>query len=98
LFRLAGQLHFREARDEVPQRHGLIDQDCIVGKEQGEDQCVEFGLAQDRPAECAEGVLLEADAVPKPSVAASERDNAFDGPGVERYAVVVGRVCPRSEE
>ena len=94
MFRLAGQLHLREARDEVPQRHGLIDQDCIVGKEQG----VEFGLAQDRPAECAEGVLLEADAVPKPCVAASERDNAFDGPGVERYAVVVGRVCPRSEE
>lgn len=27
---MAGQFHFCEACDEVPQRHRLIDQDCVV--------------------------------------------------------------------
>jgi hypothetical protein len=61
---VAGQLHIREAADEVPQRYGLIEQECVVGQEPSGHQGVEFGLAQRRSAECAEGFSLKTDAVP----------------------------------
>ena len=53
LFGVAGQLRFCEAGDEVSQRHGLIDQEGVVGQEPGGHRCAEFGVAQHRPAERA---------------------------------------------
>ena len=63
LCRVSGQLHLCEARDDVSQRQWLIDQDGVLGQEQGRDQRVEFGLAERRSAECTQGVSLEADEV-----------------------------------
>src|SRR5262249_27482511 len=77
---VAGELAFGEAGDEVSQRRGLIDQDGVVGQEPSWQLYVEFGVAQHRPAEHAEGVSLQADAVSKPCVATGERDEAVDGP------------------
>jgi hypothetical protein len=57
------------------------------GQEPGGHRCVEFGVAQHRPAERAEGVCLDVDAVPESCVAAGERDSdggdGVDGGGVD---------------
>ena|SRR5215472_241585 len=42
---VAGHLRLCEAGDEVSERHGLIDQEGVVGQEPGGHRCVEFGVA-----------------------------------------------------
>jgi hypothetical protein len=82
-----GQLDVRETGDEVSQRNGLIDQHRVVRQEQRGDECGELGLAQ-RRAERAEGVSLQADALPEARVASGVGD-VFAPAATQDAAVMV---------
>src|SRR4051794_10212913 len=69
LFRVAGQFCLRQSSDDVTQRHGLIDQEGVVGQEPRRRYGTELGVAERRTSgECAQGGRLAADAAPEPGV------------------------------
>lgn len=95
---MAGQFCLRQSSDDVAQRHGLVDQEGVVGQEPGGHQGAELGVAERRTSgECAQGSCLSADAVPQAGVAAGLREGVPDGPGVEGDPVVVRRIGPRCD-
>jgi len=87
-----GEVVFRQAGEDGLERYRLVEDDLVVGQQQGGHRDVEFGVAKYR-AEGAERLALASDGVLQPSVSASERGDAPGGPGVVRVAVVVGRNC-----